>query len=292
MAKEVAISKRAKISKAQQNVMLTVAGASVVLGVAISLAVRFVQQITFNSKVIAAEEESIALYSDTIKTIGVCEAPNGTIYSEDELRRCNPDDVDLGKIQGSLRANIIEGLAANKALNSVPKETSSGCVDPGTGKNYTYSALKSIYDEAEGTDRFAAASQLMKSCSALRVIPDALPASKNEEALLASLNKLFLESGWQPESISPSGTSNSDEEVALLPGLNVLGVNLSIKADAGITKATLDNIERSIREFDIRSATIEWEDGNVLSFEAQATAYYMDKVSFAESETIITAGGN
>ena len=132
----------------------------------------------------------------------------------------------------------------------------------------------------------------MKSCSALRVIPDALPASKNEEALLASLNKLFLESGWQPESISPGGTSNSDEEVALLPGLNVLGVNLSIKADAGITKATLDNIERSIREFDIRSATIEWEDGNVLSFEAQATAYYMDKVSFAESETIITAGGN
>ena len=80
--------------------------------------------------------------------------------------------------------------------------------------------------------------------------------------------------------------------MALLPGLNVLGVNLSIKADAGITKATLDNIERSIREFDIRSATIEWEDGNVLSFEAQATAYYMDKVSFAESETIITAGGN
>ena len=69
-------------------------------------------------------------------------------------------------------------------------------------------------------------------------------------------------------------------------------MNLSIKADAGITKGTLDNIERSIREFDIRSATIEWEDDNVLSFEAQATAYYMDKVSFAESETIITAGGN
>ncbi len=292
MAKEVAISKRAKISKAQQNVMLTVAGASVVLGVAVSLAVRFVQQITFNSKVIAAEEESIAMYSDTIKTIGVCEAPSGAIYSEEELRRCDPDDVDLEKIQGSLRANIIEGLAANKALNSVPKETSSACVDPGTGKNYTYSTLKSIYDDAEGTDRFAAASQLIKSCSALRVRPDALPASRNEEALLASLNKLFLESGWQPESISPGGTSNSDEEVALLPGLNVLGVNLSIKADAGITKGTLDNIERSIREFDIRSATIEWEDDNVLSFEAQATAYYMDKVSFAESETIITAGGN
>lgn len=292
MAKEVAISKRAKISKAQQNVMLTVAGASVVLGVAVSLAVRFVQQIAFNSKVIAAEEESIAMYSDTIKTIGVCEAPSGAIYSDEELRRCDPDDVDLEKIQGSLRANIIEGLAANKALNSVPKETSSACVDPGTGKNYTYSALKSIYDETEGTDRFAAASQLMKSCSALRVIPDALPASKNEEALLASLNKLFLESGWQPESISPGGTSNSDEEVTLLPGLNVLGVNLSIKADAGITKGTLDNIERSIREFDIRKASIEWEDGNVLSFEAQATAYYMDKVSFAESETIITAGGN
>ena len=291
MAKEVAIGKRAKISKAQQNMMLIVIGASIVLGVAVSLTVRFIRQIAFNSNVIAAEEESVALYSETIEAIGICESPKGDIYSEEELKKCDPDSIDLSSIKGSLRANIIEGLAANKALNSVPKEASSACIDPSTGKNYTYDELKKIYDKASG-DSLPAASQLMKSCSALRVIPDALPAFKNEEALLASLNKLFLESGWQPESISPGGKSGDIETVELLPGLNVLDVNLSIKADAGVTKYTLDNIERSIREFDIDKATIEWGENNALSFEAQARAYYMDKVSFAESETTITAGGN
>ena len=37
MAKEVAIGKRAKISQAQQNMILSVAGAAIILGVAISL---------------------------------------------------------------------------------------------------------------------------------------------------------------------------------------------------------------------------------------------------------------
>ena len=294
MAKEIAISKRAKISKAQQSVMIAVAGASVMLGVAISLSMRFIQQIAFNSDVIAKEEESIASYSDTIKTIGVCKAPKGTIYSEEELKNCNPDSIELSEIPGTLRANILESLAANEALNSVPKEASSACINPATGKNYTYKELDAKYDDAvaNGADAMAAASQLMKSCSALRVIPDALPVFKNEEALLASLNKLFLESGWQPESLSPGGTSSSEETAEVLPGLNALGVNLSIKADASITKDTLDNIERSIREFDINKATIEWGEDNMLSLEAQAIAYYMDKVVFTESDATIKAGGN
>ena len=60
MAKEVAIGKRAKISQAQQNMIVAVIGASVVLGVAIALTVHFVRQIMFNATVIATEEKSIA----------------------------------------------------------------------------------------------------------------------------------------------------------------------------------------------------------------------------------------
>jgi hypothetical protein len=56
MAKEVAIEKRAKISQAQQYVLLAVLGASIFLGVAISLIFYFVRQISFNSEVIAEEE--------------------------------------------------------------------------------------------------------------------------------------------------------------------------------------------------------------------------------------------
>ena len=286
MAKEVAIGKRAKISEAQQYMLLAVLVASVVLGAAISLIAHFVKQISFNAEVIAAEEESIASYSDIIKTTGICKSPKGSVYSDDELLRCDPDSIEVSEIPGTLRSNILEDLAANEALNSVPKEASSNCINPETGKNYTYTDLNRIYSNANGSAELTAASQLIKSCSALRVIPDALPAFKNEEALLASLNKLFIDSGWQPESISPSGSSSSS---ALIPGLNAISVSLSVEADTSTTMSVLNNIERSIREFDIEHATIEWGGNNTLALQAQATAYYMDESSITETTQTIEA---
>ena len=44
-AKEIAIGKRAKITEVQQYILLSVLAASVVLGVAISLTIHFIQQI-------------------------------------------------------------------------------------------------------------------------------------------------------------------------------------------------------------------------------------------------------
>ena len=286
MAKEVAIGKRAKISEAQQYMLLSVLVASVVLGAAISLIIHFVQQISFNAKVIAAEDEAIVSYSNVIKSTGICKSPKGDVYSEDELKKCSPDSIEISEIPGTLRANILENLAANEALNSVPKEASSSCINPNTEKNYTYTELNKIYNDANGTTELAAASQLIKGCSALRVIPDALPAFKNEEALLASLNKLFIESGWQPESLSPSGSSSAS---TLVPGLNAISVSLSVEADTGTTMNVLNNIERSIREFDIERATIEWGSNNTLNLQAQATAYYMDESTVTETTKTIKA---
>lgn len=286
MAKEVAIGKRAKISEAQQYMLLAVLGASVALGAAISLTVHFVKQISFYAEAIAAEEKSIASYSDIIKTTGICKSPKGEVYSDEELKNCDPDSIETSEIPGTLRANILENLAANKALNSVPKEASSSCINPVTGKNYTYAELNKIYDDATGATELTAASQLIKSCSALRVIPDALPAFKNEEALLASLNKLFIDSGWQPESLSPSGSSSVS---GVIPGLNTLSVSLSIEADTSTTMSVLNNIEHSIREFDIERATIEWGGNNTLALQAQATAYYMDPSSIIETTQTLTA---
>lgn len=286
MAKEIAIGKRAKISQAQQYMILAVLGASVVLGAAISAIMHFVQQISFNSKVIAAEEASIVNYSNVIKNAGVCKAPSGTIYSEAELKQCEPDSIQVSWIPGTLRANIIENLAANAALNSVPKEDSSACINQGSGKAYTYKELMDNYKRAQSSAELVQASNLIKSCSALRVIPDALPAFKNEEALLASLNKLFILSGWQPESISPSGDTDTDSE--LPENLHELAVTLSIDAGSGTTMAVLDNMERSIREFDIKAATITWSDSDTLEFQASATAYYMDEATITEQTTVIT----
>ena len=286
MAKEVAIGKRAKISEAQQYMLLSVLAASVVLGAAISLIIHFVQQISFNAKVIAAEDEAIVSYSNVIKSTGICKSPKGDVYSEDELKKCSPDSIEISEIPGTLRANILENLAANEALNSVPKEASSSCINPNTEKNYTDADPNKLYNDPNSSTELASSSQLIKSCSALRVIPDALPAFKNEEALLASLNKLFIESGWQPESLSPSGSSSAS---TLVPGLNAISVSLSVEADTGTTMNVLNNIERSIREFDIERATIEWGSNNTLNLQAQATAYYMDESTVTETTKTIKA---
>ena len=289
MAKEVAISKRLKITQAQQYMLLSVLVASLFLGTAIALVSNFIRQISFNTKVIMAEEQTIATYSDTIKNIGICKAPRGSIYSDEELKACTPDSVQVSEVSGSLRANILEKLAASEILNSVPKESDDNCKNPKNGKNYTYNDLREIYNQAQGSDQLNQASQLIRSCSALCVIPDAIPAYKNEEALLASLNKLFNLSNWEPESISPTGTSASS---SLAPGLNTISVSLSVEAGSETTMNVFSNIERSIREFDVQKARFEWGGNNNLLIQAEANAYYMNESTITESTKTITESSN
>lgn len=290
MAKEIAISKISKISKAQQNMLISVFGAAVFLGAGLSLTIRFAKQISFNSDVIAAEEKSQVDYSKVIKEMGICKAPSGDIYSDEELNRCDPNDIEISEIPGTLRYNILEELAANDALNSVPKEGDSICYNSETNKNYTFKELNEAYKKATSAETRQAAIQNIKTCSALRIIPDALPSFKNEEALLASLNRIFNLSGWSPESLSPSGDASTDEESSVAAGLNPIELNLSIEADTGTTMNVLSNIERSIREFDINQATIEWSGDNSLTLKGRGTAYYVDESTINESSTTITGG--
>lgn len=284
MAKEIAIGKRAKISEAQQYILLAVLGASLFLGVAISLVSHFIQQISFNTKVIMAEEESIANYSKVIKNTGTCKSPSGGVYSDDELNKCDPNSIEASEVPGTLRANILENLAANEALNSVPKESNSNCVGA-DGKTYTYKDLMDNYNSARGSEQLQAASALIKSCSALRIIPDALPSFKNEEALLASLNKLFTISGWEPEAIMPGGTVPESE--SLSANLNPISVDFSVDANTGTVTRVLNSIERSIREFNVNRISIEWNNDE-LNFQTQATAYYVNASTINEASKTIT----
>lgn len=289
-AKEVAIGKRAKISEAQKYMLLAVLGASVVLGITVAVMVHFIQQLSFNAKILSAEDQSIVAFSETIRTTGTCISPKGDTYSNEELEKCHPTNIEIGQVPGSLRYNILNNLAANADLNSVPKESSSTCINPDNGKNYTYDELLAMYNNAASSNNatdLQKATNLMKSCSALRIIPDALPAYRNEEALLASLNKLFIESDWQPESLSPGGLATNSN---LNKGLNALSVNLSIEADTAVTMNVLHNIERSIREFNIERATIEWSGEDTLSLQAGATAYYMNPSTITQTTKVIKPG--
>lgn len=288
MAKEITLTKNLKISEAQQYMILAVLGASLVFGVSIALVIRFTNQISFNTKIIMEEEKAIADYSHVIEEIGICKSPRGSTYSDSELEACDPASIEVSEVPGSLRANILEKLAANTSLSSVPKVASTNdtsCINPTTNKAYTYKELNQIYTAAVGSDELTTAANLIKSCSALRVIPDALPAFSNNEALMASLNKLFILSNWEPEALSPSG---ENEPYAEGSSMNIIPVGLAIEADSGTTKQVLYNIEHSIREFDIVGATIEWSGDNSIIVEANAHAYYVTPTTLPSYTTTIT----
>ena len=288
MAKEIAVAKRAKISQAQQYMLLAVLGAGIVLGAAISIVMHFMSQISFNARVISEEDKAIATYSDAIKNIGICKKPAGTVYTDAELKKCNPNNVGVESVPNTLRSNILETMAANDALNSVPKDSSTNCLNTATGKSFTYAEMQELLNAAETTDEQVAVSDLIQNCSALRIIPDALPAFKNEEALLASLNKIFVISNWEPEAISPTGTS---APATFGTNLNTFSVRLSVEADSATTMTVLNNIERSIREFNIDRATILWSSNDTLTLQAQATAYYMDPTTIIKTNKVVKAGG-
>lgn len=285
-----AFSKTSKISEAQQYTLVAVFGASIFLGVAIAMIIHFVDQISFNATVIAEEEKTVVALSDTIKNIGICNAPKGTIYTEEELKKCSPNDIDAASVPNTLRSNILQVMAANTALNSVPKQDLSYCVNADTNKNFTYGELNKIYSEAvEGgnTATIAAATELIQICSALRVVPDALPGFRNEEALLSSLNRIFIMSNWEPESLSPAGTYESAD---FGNNLYTIPFQLSVDADTAATMTVLSNIERSIREFNIRRATIEWSGESSLTLNSELAAYYTLPSAVAEETQTIKYG--
>ena len=126
-----------KLSKDQQYILLMVLGSGFFLGGAGAVITTSVNRIAFNTKVIMAEDQAIDNYSNAIRDYGVCPKPSGKVYTDKELKDCNPDTVDLTRVQGTLRSNVLEEMAFNKALNSVPKESSSICINPATGKSYT-----------------------------------------------------------------------------------------------------------------------------------------------------------
>lgn len=283
MAKGVAVGKRLKIDKAQQNMLGAVAGAAIALGACLVLGVYFAKYIRFNAAVISAKDDAIQGYSDAIKNIGVCKKPRGKVYSNSELKNCEPDEIKVGDVPDTLRYNVMVEMAQNEDLDSVGRTGLSICVDAETGERYSYDELYEHYEYATNDKTKAMYLEIFGMCSALRTIPDALPSAKNELALMASLDQIFKISGWEPESLSPGG----DEE-STIEGLGAIGVNLSIQSDAVTTARVLRNIEKSIREFNINTVSVEWSSGQ-LDFNANATAYYTEVAGLDEG--LVTVDG-
>lgn len=288
MPKKNETGKRAKISKAQEYMAAAVFGAAIFLGAAIAVVNSSINKIAFSASIIGVQDQSIATFSDTIKNIGICRKPAGSVYTDDELKRCTPNSITTAEVSGTLRSNILENMAANTILESVPNKSNASCLNSKTGKNYTYEEMENLYNDAKKDEDRISATNLIKSCSALRVIPDALPAFKNEEALLASVDQIFRDSGTVPESLSPSDETDG---ASFGTNLYTISVRLAIESDTRTVYTLLDNVERSIRNFNIDRATIEWSSNNTIDLQAQATAYYMTPTTLVFSDRVIKPGG-
>ena len=278
------LSKKLNLSRAQQILLLAALGASIILGVGISLSLNFISHISFNARVIMEKDQAIEAYSTAISKIGVCKKPKDETYSDTELKNCNPSTVNVNTIPGTLRYNIVNGLAVNPLLNSVPKDNvDAKCVNPETSKNYSIKELNDKYIYAESIEDRENATVLLKTCSALRTIPDALPAYANQEAMLSSLNKIFNISGWLPQGLSPSSSQVSGNST----GVNGFMIDVSLDADVEMVQTVLRNIERSIRNVDVIDATISYNGDDSLKLDFESAAYFVDKTELSEQTKTI-----
>ena len=243
---------------------------------------------------INTKDTAISNYSSTIKNVGVCKTSGSGVITDEELRKCTPNTYLSDSLKGSLRYNVMVKTAENEDLESVARPLQAACYSS-DGKKIDF---KELYDNAEEEASKDAEKDvdtlkvkyldMMKSCSALRAIPDALPAQKNTEALLASLDRLFDIADWQPSGLSPNSSSSRSpyKNVSALP------VSLSVEANSAKTLSVLSTIERSIRTFDITSATIEWIGEDTLKLGASARAYYTGEQSLSHKIVTVYADAN
>lgn len=276
-----ASGKRLKISKAQQHTMLEVLGASLVLGTCMVISLFLFKYIKFNTEIITQKGAAINDYDESIRNIGICkDTDNNGRLNGKELDDCDPGAVSLNDVQGSLRYNVIDEMAQNEDLETVARKREEDCYDADGKKIDFYKLYEESSDDLEKQQYL----QLTKICSALRVIPDALPAQRNTEALMASVNQIFILSNWEPETLSP----RDDVVMTTIAGVGVIPTTLRIEGSDGVTLTTLNNLERSIRDFDVTSAVFEWTSSGI-SMQASANAYYLDQESELETKRTIYA---
>lgn len=263
-------AKRQRISKAQQYTLLEVLGASLVLGTCIVIATFLIKYINFNAKIITEKDNAITSYDQTLRNVGICidKDKNGRLSNE-EIEQCNPDKVSLDKVKDSLRYKVWVEMAQNEDLESVARQRNANCYNQ-LGERIDFTALYALAEDETQRQQYL---QSAKICSALRVIPDALPSVKNTEALMASVNQVLILTGWEPDRLAPRDDSVDSQ----IEGVDVIPITLRIESQDAVVLGVLHNMERSIREFDITSATVEWTNFG-LNLQVSANAYYLSEL--------------
>ncbi len=255
--KGVAFEKRAKMDKAQQEMLLIACIAASIIGFTLVGSIFLVRKIAYNAKLIDANVIVIDAYKQM--------------------------QNNLNTIEGQ-----INELTANENLESVAR--------------YRDSNSCSKYAKKDIQDVTPEELELVKTCSSLRVISDAMPSQQNMEATLSSLNQLLNwannGSGVNFEGLSQmqgsvmssqgfkmvTGTTESTENATI----HVLNTSLKMVDSATSVKSALAIIESSIRNFDIVQAQLSF-NGDDLELSSTFSAYYSDPASLTEQERVVCA---
>jgi uncharacterized protein YwgA len=178
-------------------------------------------------------------------------------------------------------SNKISGLSTNDYLESVGRMRDINvCADyDGQGMDSKYS-LKSLPN--------------VRKCSALRVITDALPYTKNPDSALTSFYILLLladNKGAQVDNISATEFESTDINGEKL---STLRISADFRDTTSKVLRSITSIERSIRNFNVTKATLTYgnsEDSanSNLSLSTSYVVYSADKAGLVNVKKTVCA---
>ena len=195
-------------------------------------------------------------------------------------------------IQGNLNniADKVAALTNNEKLEIVGREREN------------IAKCTELVDKSLSEERTIEDFELARTCTALRVIPDAMPSKKNSEATLASFNQLLL---WSNPSLKIEGISESEDDGSYSTGgdeysdggvsdaLSSLNVAVSLNDSVNNVKDAFAMVEKSIRNFDILSATLsysgEMREAETIEMSAIYRAYYSGSVNIEKKSKKVCA---
>lgn len=187
----------------------------------------------------------------------------------------------------------VSNLTTNDNLEVVANKLEGRC---------TKDVVKTISEEVEKNIG------LVRTCSALRVIPDTLPSTINSSlkdkqyASNSSINWLLIHD-YKSLGILGISSDDSNSQAQLVDengqtlNLKKLGTAVNLEDTATRVNRAISTIENSIRNFDISSVSIRWSDtqrgrssGNsVIEFSAIYNSYYSEEKTIVSNKTIICA---
>jgi hypothetical protein len=254
------VLKRIKITKAQRTMFIFVCGASLILGVTAVLVIYFGKTIAFQNKLIKQKEIVVSAL-----------------------------EADQKSLEG-MSAQIDE-LSSSEYLESVATDRDSEYNCEGyTGINTTFESKTA--EEAEKVRR----------CSSLRVINDAMPSttktisvddvdSTTRVQIALIVEKAGIdnyESDDNGVSLEDASYQSSDTDSALIEPYSTFDLEMNMNGNLGTLKSFLSVVDKSIRNFDLRSATLTIKDGGV-EFKGKYSAYYTNPVNLQVMKRTVCA---